>query len=112
MRERVPSKPSKTKRKVTKRPRASTSSKMPKRDRMRVGAGGGRRARDREPGWALRELAATTDEWLALTPGEALYRARRLGLVGPLPTDPREAALVLGSRLADGAVTPPKEPGA
>lgn len=70
--------------------------------------------RDREPGWALRELERETAEWLALTPGEALYRARRLGLVGPFPSDPKAAALVLGSRLG-GAMPPrpegPKQPG-
>lgn len=74
-----------------------------KADRMRSRT----HKRGRTPGWALRELAASIEEWRALTPGEALYRARRLGLVGPLPSDAREAALVLGSQPAAVPVVRP-----
>lgn len=77
--------------------RADTGSRRPpKPDRLRVGVEGGRGRKDAQPGWALRELERITAEWMALTPGEALHRAKRLGLLGPLPRDPRAAALAAG----------------
>lgn len=63
-----------------------------------------------KPEDALELLARLTEEWAQLTPGEALEKARRRGLVSLPPGDPRQGSLVLGSLLAQAGIEAPKRP--